>query len=524
MIFRGPFPEIEVPDLALPEFVLGGVAGRAYRPALIDGPTGRTIIYSELQAATRSLAAGLADRGFSPGDTAAIFAPNVPEYAVAFHGIAAAGGAATTINSLFSEEDVRLQLSDSGSRFLFTIDAFLQRAIPAAKSAGVEEVFVIGPTEEASVTTFTDLLAAGASAEPVAQVTDPSEHVVALPCSSGTTGFAKGVRLTHRNLAANVLQSQAVINLSERDVLIGVLPFFHIYGLTVILNLALWSGATVVTMPRFELDLFLELIQEHRVTVACIVPPIVLALAKHPNVDRFDLSSLEYVLSGAAPLDASLADAAAQRLNTLVVQGYGLTEASPVVSAPARDPSIARPGSIGLILPSTEIQIVDVGSGEPLGAGEDGEIWVRGPQVMAGYLNDEEATSRTLDADGWLHTGDIGHADEEGYLYCVDRLKELIKYRGYQVPPAELEAVLLQHPAVADAAVIPSPDEVAGEVPKAFVVKSGEVTEGELMSWVSGRVPSFKKIRRVEFIEEIPKTASGKILRRVLVERERAGK
>ena len=195
-----------------------------------------------------------------------------------------------------------------------------------------------------------------------------------------------------------------------------------------------------------------------------------------------------------------------------------------MVSAPPRDPSIARPGSIGLILPDTEISIVDIESGDALGPEEDGEILVRGPQVMAGYLNDDEATARTLDADGWLHTGDIGHVDGDGYLYCVDRLKELIKYRGYQVPPAELEAVLLQHPAVGDAAVIPSPDEVAGEVPKAFVVKAGDVTEGELMSWVSSRVPSFKKVRRVEFIEEIPRSASGKILRRVLVEREREGR
>lgn len=522
MIFRGTLPDVDVPDVALPDFVLADAAARGDKPALIDGPSDRTITYAQLAGATRAVAAGLAERGFKPGDTAAIFAPNVPEYAVAFHGIAAAGGTATTINSLFSEKDVRSQLQDSGARFLITVDPFLDRALPAAGGASVEETFVLGASDNAGVTAFTDLMSAAAAGP--TPVTDPASHAVALPYSSGTTGFAKGVRLTHRNLVANVAQSQAAISITPDDVMIGVLPFFHIYGLTVILNLALWRGATVVTMPKFELETFLRLLSEHKVTIACIVPPIVLALAKHPDVDKFDLSSLDYVLSGAAPLDGALAEAAAARLDTMVVQGYGLTEASPVVSAPSRDRSLARPASIGIILPQTEVCVVDVDSAAKLPAGADGEIWVRGPQVMAGYLNDEAATAATLDGDGWLHTGDIGHADEDGYLYCVDRLKELIKYRGYQVPPAELEALLQGNLAVADAAVIPAPDPVAGEIPKAFVVRApgSQITEGELMTWVSERVPSFKKIRRVEFIDEIPRSASGKILRRVLVERERA--
>jgi acyl-CoA synthetase (AMP-forming)/AMP-acid ligase II len=522
MIFRGTLPDVEVPDMALPDFVLSGAEALGDKPALIDGPSGRTITYGQLAVATRAVAAGLAARGFKPGDTAAIFAPNAPEYAIAFHGIAAAGGTATTINSLFSESDVRSQLQDSGARFMITVDPFLDRALPAATASAVEETFVLGASDNTGVTAFTELMTAGAGG--TTPVTNPASHAVALPYSSGTTGFAKGVRLTHRNLVANIAQSQAAITITPDDVMIGVLPFFHIYGLTVILNLALWRGATVVTMPKFELDTFLRLLSEHRVTIACIVPPIVLALAKHPDVDKFDLSCLDYVLSGAAPLDGALAEAAAAQLDCMVVQGYGLTEASPVVSAPSRDRSLARPASIGIILPQTEVCVVDVASAEQLPAGVDGEIWVRGPQVMAGYLNDEAATAMTLDADGWLRTGDIGHADEDGYLYCVDRLKELIKYRGYQVPPAELEALLLGNPAVADAAVIPAPDDVAGEVPKAFVVRTpgSQIAEGELMSWVSERVPSFKKIRRVEFIDAIPRSASGKILRRVLVEKERA--
>ena len=305
--------------------------------------------------------------------------------------------------------------------------------------------------------------------------------------------------------------------------MIGVLPFFHIYGLTVLVNLALRKGATVVTMPRFDLEEFLTLLQEHRVTFACLVPPIVLALAKHPSVDKYDLSALERVMTGAAPIDADTMRAAAARLDASVLQGYGLTETSPVISAPTRDAATGRPASTSFILPNTEIQIRDIETGASLGPDLDGEIMIRGPQVMAGYLDDPEANAFTLEPDGWLHTGDIGHADADGYLYVVDRLKELIKYRGFQVPPAELEALLVQHPAVMDAAVIPAPDPNAGEVPKAFVVRvpGAEITEGELLSYVSERVPSYKKVRRVEFIDEIPRSLSGKILRRVLVERER---
>jgi acyl-CoA synthetase (AMP-forming)/AMP-acid ligase II len=443
MIFRSPFPDVDIPNAPLPGFVLAEAEARGDRPALIDGPTGRTVTYAQLAREVRGVAAGLASRGLTPGETVAIFAPNLPEYAIAFHGAAAAGATVTTINSLFSQDTVRAQLADARARFLVTVEPFLDRALPAAADAGVEETFVFGEAERSAATPFAALLADPAAAPTMSF--DPATHIVALPYSSGTTGFAKGVRLTHRNLVANVIQSQAAIQIRDDDTLIGVLPFFHIYGLTVILNLALWCGATVVTMPKFELDRFLELLAEHRVTIACIVPPIVLALAKHPNVARFDVSSLDYVLSGAAPLDGALASAAADRLGTMVAQGYGLTESSPVVSAPARDALLSRPASIGMILPGTEIRIVDVQTAESLPAGVDGEIQVRGPQVMAGYLNDPDATAATLE-DGWLHTGDIGHADGEGYLYCVDRLKELIKYRGFQVPPAELEALLLKPP------------------------------------------------------------------------------
>ncbi len=468
--FRGPFADVEIPTTPLPDFVLEHAAARADRPALIDGPSGRTLTYGALASGVQALASGLFERGFAPGEVVALFAPNLPEYAVAFHGVLAAGGANTTINSLAAEEDIRAQLVATGARYLITIAPFLERALPAADAAGVERVFLLGAEGVEGTESFASLLAP--DAEPVRLgAVDTATAVAALPMSSGTTGFAKVVQLTQRNLVANVVQSDAAINISEDDVMIGVLPFFHIYGLTVLVNLALRKGATVVTMPRFDLEEFLTLLQEHRVTFACLVPPIVLALAKHPSVDKYDLSALERVMTGAAPIDADTMRAAAARLDASVLQGYGLTETSPVISAPTRDAAMGRPASTSFILPNTEIQIRDIETGASLGPDLDGEIMIRGPQVMAGYLDDPEANAFTLEPDGWLHTGDIGHADADGYLYVVDRLKELIKYRGFQVPPAELEALLVQHPAVMDAAVIPAPDPNAGEVPKAFVVR-----------------------------------------------------
>ena len=348
---------------------------------------------------------------------------------------------------------------------------------------------------------------------------DPAQDLVVLPYSSGTTGFPKGVMLTHRNLVANLIQTSHLQRVAGQDRIIAVLPFFHIYGMTVVLSLGLWRGATLISSPKFELEPFLGLLQAHRVTRAFVVPPLVLALAREPVVDRYDLSSLHAIFCGAAPLDAALQTACARRLGCEVKQGYGLTEASPVTHATADERGATRPGTVGQLVPSTECRIVDPESGEDRGPYQDGEILIRGPQVMKGYLNNPEATAATIDAGGWLHTGDIGRAEEDGYFTIVDRLKELIKYKGFQVPPAELEAVLRTHPAVGDAAVIPIPDPECGEVPKAFVVLKGQVSCDALMAYVAERVAPYKKIRAVEVIDAIPKSPSGKILRRVLKQR-----
>ena len=518
MIYRSPFPDVEIPEIPLPDYVFEHVDRWPDKAALIDGPSGRTLTYAQLLAAARATAAGLAARGFAKGDVFAIYSPNLPEYAVAFFGVAIAGGTVTTINPLYTPAELNRQLQDAGATLLVTIPQFLDKAREAIAGTAVREVFVFGEAEAA--TPFAALPAAGS---PPAVAIDAREDVVALPYSSGTTGMPKGVMLTHYNLVANVAQTDAVERLTARETMVGILPFYHIYGMVVLMSGALRVGATVVTMPRFDFEQFLGLVQQHRVTMSYVVPPIVLALAKHPAVDKYDLSSLSDMLSGAAPLPEPVSRACAARTGIVVRQGYGMTETSPVTHFTPKD-GVNKPTAVGPAAPSTVFRVVDVATGEDAPSGGLGEVWVRGPQVMKGYLHNPDATREMIDGDGWLHTGDIGRADEDGYLYVVDRVKELIKYKGYQVAPAELEAVVQSHPAVADAAVIPSPDTEAGEVPKAYVViKPGAAaTADEIIAHVAARVAPHKKVRRVEFIDAIPKVPSGKILRRALVERERA--
>jgi acyl-CoA synthetase (AMP-forming)/AMP-acid ligase II len=437
---------------------------------------------------------------------------------VAFHAVSLAGGATTTINPTYTAEELASQLRDCRARFLLTVPQFLDKAREAARSSGIQETFVFGQAPGA--TAFSALVEEEGPL-PEAAI-DPREDVVVLPYSSGTTGLPKGVMLTHRNLVANLYQMRAAIDvLGEDDVFVGVLPFFHIYGLMVIMNVALLIGATVVTLPRFDLEPFLETLQKYGVTFAHVVPPIALALAKHPSVERYDLSRLRTLFSGAAPLGEAVTRACAERLGCVVMQGYGLTETSPGTHVSPTDPARIRPGAVGPCLPNTECKIVDLVRGAAAGPGELGEVCVRGPQVMKGYLNRPEATADMIDAEGWLHTGDVGYAEEDGTLHVVDRVKELIKYKGLQIAPAEIEAVLLSHPAVADAAVVPSPDEEAGEVPKAFLVLKGEATPEEIMAYVAERVAPHKRLRRIEVIGQVPKSLSGKILRRVLVQQER---
>jgi acyl-CoA synthetase (AMP-forming)/AMP-acid ligase II len=511
MSFRSPLADVDIPDLPLHRSVLGDARLRGEHPALVDGLTGQVISYTQLADMVERLAGGLAAVGLRKGDVLGLFSPNSILYPVVFHAALAAGATVTTVNALSTGHDLASQLGDCKARFLVTISGFLDRT---ADLESVEEVFVCDTAE--GYRSVSDLLDLNADAPDVE--IDPGTDIAVLPYSSGTTGTPKGVMLTHRNVVANVAQSSHALPLSADDRVIAVLPFFHIYGLTVLMNVALASGATVVPLPRFDLSNFLRTLQDHRITRAFVAPPIVLAMAKHPMVDDYDLSALTFMLSGAAPLDGDLARACAGRLNCTVVQGYGMTELSPVSHVMPSGDTDADPGSIGKPISRTECRLIDVATGEELGTGQTGELLIRGPQVMKGYLGHPEATDATVDAEGWLHTGDLARVDETGNWYIVDRVKELIKYKGYQVPPAELEAVLLTHPAITDAAVIGATDADGEEYPYAFVaVAPGvEVAADDVTAYVAERVAPYKKIRGLRFVDAVPKSASGKILRKDL--------
>jgi acyl-CoA synthetase (AMP-forming)/AMP-acid ligase II len=514
MIFHSPFPDVTIPEMSITSFALRHTMQLADKPALIDGLTGRSITYGQLEILVRRLAIGLAERGFGKGDVLAIYSPNVLEYAIAVHGTIAAGGAVTTINPLATAHELANQLKDSRAVYLVTTPALLPNALQAADWSHVRETFVFGEAETARPF---DVLLADDGPWPAVAV-EPRADVALLPYSSGTTGLPKGVMLTHYNLIANSYQVEGFDLLAEDDTVVAFLPFFHLYGLFGFLTYGLAAGATIVTMPRFDLEHYLQLLQDYRSQRAYVVPPVLLGLARHPMVERYDLSSLRSILSAAAPAGADLCSTIQARLGAIVKQAYGMTELSPVSHLIPE--SAPRVGAGGLVVRNTEVKIIDIDTGRELGPHQRGEIWVRGPQVMRGYLNRPEATAETITPDGWLKTGDIGYADEDGYFYIVDRLKELIKVKAYQVAPAELEALLVTHPAVADAAVIGVPDAEAGELPKAFIVPRGAADSDEIMAFVAERVAPYKKVRLIEFIDQIPKSASGKILRRVLRERQ----
>ena len=514
-MYTSNLPDVELPSgVSITDYTLRMCDELADKPAIIDGPTGRTQTFGELRDGIQLIAGGLAARGFGPGHTLGLMAPNIPEYASFFHGAALAGGTVTTINPTYTAGEVRHQLIDSGATILVTISMFLDIAREAIEGTSVTELATIDPVE--GVPSMFDFLTDPPLTEQVA--VDTSSVPVVLPYSSGTTGKSKGVVLSHDNLTANIEQCKHVLDYGTDDVALAILPFFHIYGMQVLMNGLLANGVTIVTMPRFDLEQALTMIQEHKVTWFFAVPPIVLAFAKHPMVDEYDTDSLKVIFSGAAPLSGELGDEAEARMGCSVIQGYGMTELSPVSHATI--PGQGKSGSSGVTVSNTECRIVDL-EGNDLGVDEDGELWIRGPQVMKGYLNNDEATAQTIDSDGWLHTGDVAHFDSDGHIYIVDRIKELIKFKGFQVPPAELEGLLLTHPAITDSAVIGIPDPECGEIPKAFVtLKPGaEATAEEIQEFIAGQVATYKQVRLLEFIPEIPKSASGKILRRELRDR-----
>ena len=519
MVIRSPYPDVEIPDTPLVPFVLRRVSEFGEKMAIVDGLSGKGYTYAALAQAIRQVAAGLVAHGIRKGDVVGIVSPNTPDFAVAFYAVASIGAICSTVNPIATAEEIGAQFADSEAIMLFTVPALYEKCEAASRLAStVREIVVFG--EHDGATPYTEFFIHGDTVPPVD--IDPANDVVVLPYSSGTSGIPKGVMLTHRNLVANLCQMRSGGEmLSSDDTIIGVLPFFHIYGMVVIMGLALVEGATIVSMPRFELEPFLKLLQDYRVTYANIVPPILIALAKHPAVANYDLSSVHTFFSGAAPLGAELATAVETRLQCRVRQGYGLTETSPVSHFHPLESDHVIASSVGPAVANTVCKLIDPLTGQDVPPGERGELWIHGPQVMKGYFNKPEATASCLTEDGWFRTGDVAVVDERGWFSIVDRVKELIKYKGLQVAPAELEAILLSHPAIADAAVIPVPDDDAGEIPKAFIVARSPLTADQVMRFIAERVSPYKKVRAVEFVDSIPKSPSGKILRRLLVERER---
>ncbi|MFF7748578.1 4-coumarate--CoA ligase family protein [Streptomyces sp. NPDC007971] len=520
-MFRSAYADVPPVELPIHEAVLGRAADFGDRPALVDGTDGTTLTYEQVDRFHRRVAAALADAGVHKGDVLALHSPNTIAFPTAFYAATRAGACVTTVHPLATPEEFAKQLADSAARWIITASPLLQSARRAAEIAGgVREIFVCD-----SAPGHRSLIDMLASAAPEPRIGfDPAEDIAALPYSSGTTGVPKGVMLTHRQIATNLAQLEPPVPTGPGDRILAVLPFFHIYGLTALMNAPLRKGATVVVLPRFDLETFLAAIENHRITGLYVAPPIVLALAKHPAVARYDLSSLKYVISAAAPLDAALAAACSERLGLPPIgQAYGMTELSPGTHVVPLDALHEAPaGTVGRLVAGTEMRIVSLDDpGKDLGTGEDGEILIRGPQVMKGYLGRPDATAAMIDPEGWLHTGDVGHVDADGWLFVVDRVKELIKYKGFQVAPAELEALLLTHPDITDAAVIGAFNEDGNEVPHAFVVRRPTAdgpSENEIMLYVAERVAPYKRIRRITFIDTVPRATSGKILRRQLRE------
>ena len=508
--WTSPYAPVEEGGATLPELVRAAARRDPDRPALIDGTSGITVTYAGLAARVDQVASGLAAHGFGPGDVLALCAANRPEWAGVALAAMAAGGAATGVAG--DRHGGRARATAARRRRVRARDrARADRSGARRRGRG-------GRPPRGGDRRGRGRDRAGGAASPRAADAraTPASAVALLPFSSGTTGLPKPVMLTHANLVTATRQVGLALRLSPHDALLAAAPFSHVTGFSVVLASGLAAGATVVTLARFTPAGFADALERHRVTVLIGAPPMMAVLEGHPALEGRDLSALRVIASGGAPLGAAQQRRVAARFpHAAVGQGYGLTETTAGATLPDGVAG-AVPGSVGQVAPNTELAIVDVATGAALGPGEPGEIRVRGPQVMAGYRDRPDATAAVIDPDGWLRTGDLGVVDPDGNVFVVDRLKELIKVDALQVAPAELEALLLEHPDVADAAVVPRPDERHGEVPVAVVVAARELDDAALLAWVADRVAPHKRLRAVRRVEAIPRTPGGKILRRAL--------
>jgi long-chain acyl-CoA synthetase len=502
------------------DVVLESCRQNSGKPALVDSSCDRRLTFAEYGTLVESLARGLVSAGLTPGDVIAIFLPNSWEFAVTYHAATLAGGIPTPLNPAYREREVRFQLENSGATFLIT-DAPLLEGINVAGLPALRRVFTTRQ-ERAGCENFATLLRPSAAALPK-PMQDSAQTLAALPYSSGTTGLPKGVMLSHHNLVANVYQLLGANGtpLTPADTMLCFLPLYHIYGLTVALTLSITLGSTLVLMPRFDVQNLCHLVVQEGVTMMPMVPPAINALCHAAETGRFPKDhKVRWIKSGAAPLAPELPRRLTDLTGILVLQGYGMTEASPVTHAGyLAPPEMYRPASIGQPLALTDCRILDLNENE-VAPGEQGELVMRGPQFMLGYWKEPQATAAAL-RDGWYFSGDIVRTDADGFYYVLDRRKEMIKYKGFPVAPAEVESVLLEHPAVRDCGVIAKPDAEAGEIPCAFVVvregfAASDALDQQLRAFVADRLAHHKQPREIRFVDSVPRTLSGKILRREL--------
>ncbi len=513
----------------LHNLVLDSCRRNALKTALVDTSCGRRLTYAEYGDTVESLARGLIAAGVMPGEVVAIFLPNSWEFCTAFHAIQLAGAIPTLLNPTYREREVRYQLENSGAVALITDGGNIE----GIHLGGLPKLRRVYTTRQSATGAepFGNLL------RPVTAVYPKPDHsseqaLAALPYSSGTTGLPKGVMLSHYNLVANVYQllGPNATTLNSADHILCCLPLYHIYGLNVILNPSLILGATLILVPRFNAQMMAKLLIDEDVTMMPLVPPAINALCQAAEAGQFPRDHrVHWVKSGAAPLAPDLARRFTALTNILVCQGYGMTEASPVTHVGFLEPELYRPDSIGHPLAQTDCRVLSQPEIDPADtpddlteapSGQPGELVMRGPQFMLGYWNEPQATASVL-RDGWYWSGDIVTRDREGFYRVVDRRKEMIKYKGFAVAPAEVEAVLLEHPAVKECGVVGRSDETAGEIPVAFVALRDGFVENrklgeELCSFVADRLTHYKQPREVRFVDMVPKTASGKILRREL--------
>jgi len=531
VVFRSKLPDIEIPnEQTLQSYCFAKMAEVGSRPCIIDGMTGVSYTYAEVETLSRRAAAGLRRMGVGKGDVVMNLLRNCPEFAFSFLGAARLGAATTTANPFYTPHEIHRQAEAAGAKLIVTEACAVEKVLEFAKEKGLQVVTVDGKRD--GCVEFSEVIGGDELPEAEEAGIHPDD-VVALPYSSGTTGLPKGVMLTHRSLITSVAQQVDGENpnlyFSKEDVLLCLLPLFHIYSLNSVLLAGLRAGSAMVIMKKFDIGALVELVRAHGITVAPFVPPIVVEIAKSPKVTADDLASIRMVMSGAAPMGKDIQDAFMAKIpNAVLGQGYGMTEAGPVLAmclAFAKEPFQVKSGSCGTVVRNAGLKIVDPDTGASLGRNQPGEICISGEQIMKGYLNDPESTKNTIDKEGWLHTGDIGFVDDDDEIFIVDRLKEIIKYKGFQVAPAELEALLITHPDIKDAAVVGVKDDLCGEVPVAFIkrIEGSEITENEIKQFVSKEVVFYKRINKVYFTDSIPKNPSGKILRKDLRARLAAG-